>query len=394
MFSRRTLWATTPNRLSLRREALEHQGAPLLDLTESNPTRCGLDLFPEALSQALAPAMRAPYTPAPFGLLSAREALAADLRDQAPHAPEALVLTPSTSEAYAWLLKLLCDPGDQVLSPQPGYPLFDYLAGLEGVTTVPYTLELESGFGLALDDLRAAATDRTRAVLVVHPGNPTGAFLHRAEHGALAGLCAERGWALLVDEVFLDYRETRDPDALGSLAAEASPCLTFVLSGLSKRGGLPQLKLGWLSVHGPEPLRTEALARLEVIADTYLPVSGPVQQALPALLPIAARIRGQLQARVRENRAALRRLLPPDAPFHALPSDGGWSALLRLPRDWDEEAVCLALLDAGVAVQPGHHFDFPRGRFLVLSLLPPPATFTPAVNTLIAVLSGMGLSAR
>lgn len=392
-YSRRSHWATTPNRLTLRRDALDAQGAPLFDLTQTNPTRCGLDLHPGALSEALASTAGDPYTPSPFGLLSAREALAAELRDQAQLSPDSLILTASTSEAYAWLFKLLCDPGDQVLIPQPSYPLFEDLARLEGVTTVPYPLELDAGFGLDLEALQAAATDRTRAVLVVHPGNPTGTYLRRAEHASLAGLCAARGWALVSDEVFLDYRETRDPDALGSLAAEEAPCLTFVLSGLSKRGGLPQLKLGWMSVHGPGPLRAEALSRLEGIADTYLSVSGPVQGALPALLPLAAQIRKQLQARVRENRATLHGLLPPEAPFHALPSDGGWSALLRLPRDWDEEAVCLSLLDAGVVVHPGYFFDFPRGRFLVLSLLPPPAAFRSAASALLSRLTRISMGA-
>jgi aspartate/methionine/tyrosine aminotransferase len=375
MFSDRTRWSAEENPLSRRRAALDRAGHPLVDLTQSNPTCCGLDYPEAALAEALGHARHLPYEPAPFGLPSARSALAEDLRPQAALTPDALIITASTSESYGWLFKLLCDPGDEVLVPQPGYPLFEYLAGLESVRLAPYRLELEEGFGVDLSSLDAAATPRTRAVLVVHPGNPTGAFLHRAEHRALAQRCAERGWALISDEVFLDYRETTDPDALGSLAAEPSPCLTAVLSGLSKRGGLPQLKLAWMSLHGPEPLVREARARLEVVADTALSVGTPVQAALPALLPLAAALRAQLQTRVRQNRATLRRALPADAPYNLVPSEGGWSALLRLPGGEDEEALCLALLDRGVAVQPGYFFDFPRGRFLVVSLLPEPGVF-------------------
>lgn len=391
MFSNRTRWGAEENALSRRRAAFEREGRPPVDLTESNPTRCGFDFREDALSRALAEARLLPYSPAPFGLELARTALAADLRPQAPLSPEALLLTASTSESYAWLFKLLCDPGDQVLVPQPSYPLFDYLTGLEGVATAPYRLELETGFGVDLDSVREAASPRTRALLIVHPGNPTGAFLKRGEHRALATLCAERGWALISDEVFLDYRETADPDALGSLAAEAAPCLTFVLSGLSKRGGLPQLKLGWLSVHGPEPLKREALARLEVLADSYLSVGTPVQAALPALLPIAAHVRAQVLTRVKENRATLRRALPARAPYHLLPAEGGAAALVRLPRSADEEALCLSLLDAGVAVQPGYFFDFPRGRFLVLSLLLPPGPFREGLERLVQGLAREGL---
>jgi len=391
MFSRRTGWTLEENALSLRRAMLERSGRPIVDLTESNPTRCGFADPVAALRDAFAAAPLSPYAPEPFGLPAAREALFQDLGAQAPSSAEALILTASTSESYAWLFKLLCDPGDEVLVPQPSYPLFEYLAGLESVRLVPYRLELEEGFGMDLSSLDAAATERTRAVLLVHPGNPTGAFLHRGEHTALATRCAQRGWALISDEVFLDYRETTDPDALGSLAVEPSPCLTAVLSGLSKRGGLPQLKLAWMSLNGPEPLVREARARLEIIADTALSVGTPVQAALPALLPIAAELRAQLQVRVKQNRVTLRRALPVDAPFHLLPSQGGWSALLRLPGDEDEEALCLALLGAGVAVQPGHFFDFPRGRFLVISLLPQPAVFARGVALLIEGLAQAGL---
>lgn len=388
-FSRRTRWSLAPNALALHREGLERLGRPLVDLTESNPTRCGFDHRPDALAAAFVSAPLLPYAPAPFGLPSARAALADDLAGQAALPPDARLLTASTSEAYGWVFKLLCDPGDQVLVPHPSYPLFDYLSGLEAVDTAPYRLSLESGFGIELESVVEAATDRTRAVLVIHPNHPTGSLLRRGEWRALAHLCADRGWALIADEVFLDFAETADPEALGSLAAEDSPCLTFVLSGLSKRGGLPQVKLGWMSVHGPQALVAEARERLEVIADTFLSVGTPVQAALPGLLPTATHVRAQIRARIRENRARLAHLLPADAPFHGVPSDGGWSALIRIPRTLDEEAVCLALLDAGVVVQPGYFFDFPRGRFLVLSLLPEPPVFAQGVAAVVRTLESL-----
>jgi aspartate/methionine/tyrosine aminotransferase len=384
-FSKRTRWQLGENPLSTRRRALERQGSRLFDLAETNPTRCGLDYPAAGLAEAFARAPLLPYDPEPFGLPDARAALAEDLAGQATLPPDALILTPSTSEAYAWLFKLLCDPGDDVLVPQPSYPLFEYLAGLEDVALRPYRLELDEGFAIVLDSL--ASGKRTRAVLVVHPNNPTGTLLRRHEWRALAERCAQEGWALIADEVFLDFAASKDPDALGSLSAEESPCLTFVLNGLSKRGALPQLKLGWISVHGPQALVAEARARLEVIADTYLPVGTPVQAALPALLPIAKDLREQVRARVAHNRSVLAKALRATAPFHLLPSDGGWQALIRLPGSADEEALCLLLLDAGVVVQPGYFFDFPRGRFLVLSLLPKPEHFDPGVERMVEVLS-------
>ena len=385
-FSRRTSWPRHPTALALERERLVREGRALIDLTESNPTRV-LEAPDLALAFAAAPT---PYRPEPFGLPEARAALAADLahRGRGPSADE-LLLTASTSEAYRYAFELLCDPGDRVLAPRPSYPLFEYLASLSGIELGSYALELETGFGIDLDSLAGAIDGRTRAVLVVHPGNPTGAFLREEEWRALDALCAERGVAIVCDEVFLDY--AFGSAGVGTLAGLDPRTLTFVLSGLSKRCGLPQRKLGWMSVHGPAAAVREAYARLELIADTFLSVGTPVQAALPELLRIGARLREALRARTRENRRALEAAIPREAPYAVLPSEGGWSALLRLPQRADEEAVAIALLGAGVVVQPGYFFDFPRGRFLALSLLPRPERFGEGIARLVATLEASAL---
>ena len=387
-FSSRTdfprAWNTLAQALAERRA----RGLPLLDLTETNPTRVGLPA-PEPGLLATPEALR--YAPESLGLPSAREAVAAHLASRgAAVSPEHLVLSASTSEAYAWLFKLLCEPGDNVLVPAPCYPLFEYLTRLEGVETRAYRLPRAHGFGLDVGEVDAARDERTRAVLVVNPGNPTGHFLREDELGALAALCARAGLALVSDEVFSDFAWDEEPGRVATVAGRALPMPTFALSGLSKVVGLPGLKLGWLHVGGPEAARDEALARLELVADTYLSVNTPVQQALPALLAQAPRFQQALLARVRENRHQLLRARPREARWDVVPSHGGWSTVLRIPLAPGEEATCLALLEAGVAVQPGYFYDFAGGAFLVLSLLPPPDTFAEALGPLVRVLARSG----
>jgi aspartate/methionine/tyrosine aminotransferase len=387
-FSSRTdfprAWNTLAQALAERRA----RGLPLLDLTETNPTRVGLPA-PEPGLLATPEALR--YAPESLGLPSAREAVAAHLASRgAAVSPEHLVLSASTSEAYAWLFKLLCEPGDNVLVPAPSYPLFEYLTRLEGVETRAYRLPRAHGFGLDVGEVDAARDERTRAVLVVNPGNPTGHFLREDELGALAALCARAGLALVSDEVFSDFAWDEEPGRVATVAGRALPMPTFALSGLSKVVGLPGLKLGWLHVGGPEAARDEALARLELVADTYLSVNTPVQQALPALLAQAPRFQQALLARVRENRHQLLRARPREARWDVVPSHGGWSTVLRIPLAPGEEATCLALLEAGVAVQPGYFYDFAGGAFLVLSLLPPPDTFAEALGPLVRVLARSG----
>lgn len=383
-FSARTAFPRAWNPLAQALAERRARGLPLLDLTESNPTRVGLPTpDPGVLDRPDAFG----YSPEPLGLLAAREAIARWVAARgASVSPEHLLLTASTSEVYGWLFKLLCEPGDNVLVPAPSYPLFEYLTRLEGVETRPYRLPRAHGFGLDVDEVAGALDACTRAVLVVNPGNPTGHYLHEGELSALAEVCAREGLALVSDEVFSDFAWDEEPDRVPTVAGRALPCLTFALSGLSKVAGLPGLKLGWTHVGGPAGLRDEALARLELVADTYLSVGTPVQLALPELLEHAPRFQEALLARVRENRRALLAARPARASWDVLPAHGGWNAVLRIPREPGEEATCLELLEAGVLVQPGYFYDFAGGAYLVLSLLPPPAVFTEALGVLARVL--------
>jgi alanine-synthesizing transaminase len=347
-------------------------GLPVIDLTESNPTRVGL--APPLVSLPPSPF----YDPEPRGLLPAREAVAAVHGVSA----QQVLLTASTSEAYAFLFKLLCDPGDEVLVPEPSYPLFGFLTALEAVRAVPYRLRYDGEWHLPFEDL--PFSERTRAVLVVSPGNPTGAFLKLDERARLARLCARHGAALISDEVFADFGWRPDERRMRTAAA-FDDVLSFSLSGLSKVAGLPQLKLGWCVAAGPG--RDEALRKLELIADTYLSVSTPVQLAAPALLAGRHGFQQELRARLAVNLAALHAARAPDAPWSVLPSEGGWSAILSVPRARTEEEWALALLGRGVLVHPGYFFDFPDGAYVVVSLLPEPAAFARAAEVLQSLLS-------
>ncbi|MFL5355561.1 pyridoxal phosphate-dependent aminotransferase [Archangium sp.] len=387
-FSARTDFPRTWNPLARALAERRARGLPVLDLTETNPTRVGL---PAPRPELLAHPGALDYAPEPQGMLSAREAVAAHLSTRGARvSPEHLVLSASTSESYGWLFKLLCEPGDNVLVPAPSYPLFEYLTRLEGVETRPYRLPRAHGFGLDVEAVAAAKNERTRAVLVVNPGNPTGHYLHQGELEALSTLCAQEGLALVSDEVFSDFAWDEEPGRVATVAGRAPPMLTFSLSGLSKVVGLPGLKLGWTHVGGPEALRDEALARLELVADTYLSVNTPVQLALPGLLAHTRRFQAALLARVKENRRLLREARPRNAPWDMVPAHGGWSTVLRIPLEPGEEAMCLELLDAGVVVQPGYFYDLIGGAFLVLSLLPPPDVFAAALEPLVRVLATSG----
>ncbi len=381
-FSRRTGWDLAANALAARLEAVRAEGRPILDLTESNPTRAGLTWPAGRVEAALAQPAVAAYRPDPRGDLAARRAVAAYLAPRAGPVPiDRILLTASTSEAYGYLLKLLCDPGDEVLVPAPAYPLLDVLAGLEAVELRRYPLREEGGWHVDLPALRAAVGPRTRAILAVSPSNPVGAVLSPAELATLDQLCADRGLALIVDEVFADTAPEGTPGALGARGG-----LAFHLSGLSKVCGLPQLKVGWIAAAGPQERVEPALARLEMIADAYLSVSTPAELALEALLPAREVFLGRLRARLAQNRARLGSLA--GAPFAPLPSRGGWSAVLRLGEDLDEEALCLALLDDGVAVHPGFFFDFERPGYLVVSLLCEPDVFTDGLERVARRLRG------
>lgn len=379
MFSARTAWDRTPNLLSARLEMLERRGNPPLDLTVTSPAECGLEQDEAWLRAVLASQPLGPYRPEPLGQRVARQALARDLTRLGAHLePGQLVLSASTSEAYSWLFALLCDAGDSVLVPAPSYPLLPYLAELSSVELRAFPLPEDPLGALDLDGLEAVADESTRAVVLVSPANPTGWLLAEPDQARLDALCARRGWALIVDEVFVEY--PRRGRRARSIAARPAEALTFALQGLSKSAGLPGWKLAWTAVLGPAPERDEALARIELIADTHLSVAAPAQRALPDLLTGAAAWRARVGLRLDQNARLLQDARPADAVWDVMPAAGGWTTVLRLPHTSDEIEVCLALLEAGVQVQPGHFYDFPRGRWLVLSLLPPPARFAEGVE--------------
>jgi alanine-synthesizing transaminase len=383
VFSARTAWDRTQNLLSLRLEVLRSRGSDLVDLTVSNPERCGLGYDEPTLRELLTSQPLGTYRPEPLGLASAREAVAGELTRLGARVPLGqLLLTPSTSAAYSHLFELLCDPGDSVLVPAPSYPLLPYLAELAAVELRPYPIPEDSHLLLDLQLLDSLADDSTRAVVVVSPANPSGWTLAAEDQAGLDGLCARRGWALIVDEVFVEF-PAPGRQAM-SCAAGADQALTFVLQGLSKSAGLPGWKLAWTALLGPAPERDEALARLELVADTHLGVNEPAQRALPALLGKAVAWRQRCALRLEENRRTLLAARPKEAPWDLLHLGGGWSSVLRLPQTADETQISLELLEAGVHVQPGHFYDFPRGRFLVISLLPPPARFAEGVGRLVA----------
>ncbi len=320
------------------------------------------------------------YDPQPAGLLSAREAVAEHYAERgAAVEPSDLILTASTSEGYALLFKLLCDPGDEVLTPRPSYPLFEHLAALEGVRVRQYTLRYDHGWHLDIEAREAEITPRTRAIAVVNPNNPTGSFLKRDELAALDRLCAAHGLALLSDEVFADYAFQPD-ERRAATAAGARDALTFVLSGLSKVAGLPQMKLGWIAVHGPDSLRRPALERLEWIADAYLSAGAPVQCGARELLRLGKQVRAAIAERTARNISAVRQRFSGDSPFRVLECEGGWYAVIEAPRIRSEEEWTLELLRHGTLVQPGYFFDFEREAFLIVSGLVPPDTFDEGIS--------------
>jgi alanine-synthesizing transaminase len=393
MFSDRVPRSLEPNRITKAIRRARAIPRPLLDLTVTNPTAAGID-YPSGILDALASPGALTYDPQPFGLLSARRAVAADYdRRGLSVDAECIILTSSTSEAYSLLFKLLCDPhGSGVLIPVPSYPLFDHLTSLDGVTGIPYRLDYHGRWSIALEDLERAWTAEVRAVLAVSPNNPTGSILSKAEAGALSARCAERNAALIVDEVFADYPLARHASlptisfGAARLDSATPPCLAFRLGGLSKSAGLPQVKLGWIAVEGPDALVREALDRLEVICDAYLSVSTPVQVAAPALIEAGAQIRRQILERITLNECALRSSAASHPAIQVLATEAGWSSVLRVPSTRSEEDLVVELLEReGVLVHPGFFFDFPHEAFVVVSLLPEPQTFREGVNRLLEV---------
>jgi alanine-synthesizing transaminase len=368
MFADRTRWNLAPNRLS---EALtQHRaaGKPIIDLTASNPTECGFEYDREAILKALCNHAALIYEPNPKGLDVARQAVASYYAEHGAHVSvEDVLLTTSTSEAYSFVFRTLCNPGDEILAPAPSYPLFSFLADIQDVKLVSYPLVYDHGWLIDFYSLEQAITPRTRGVIVVHPNNPTGHFCKLGEITRLNEICAVRGMALIVDEVFLDFSLTGVRST--SFAANTA-ALTFTMSGLSKICGLPQMKAAWLVVSGPEPKKIEALARIEVIADTYLSMNAPVQLAIPAFLEQRQGFQKQLMTRVHSNLAELDRQLAGQQSCTRLEVEGGWYAVLRVPAMRSDEDLAIDLLaHRDLYVHPGHFYDFPSNGYLVVSLI-------------------------
>jgi alanine-synthesizing transaminase len=387
-FSRRLAWATAENALARAEAAARASGRPLLDLTVSNPTQVGLFYPNKDIARAFADAAASPYQPAPFGLSGARAAVVADYARRGVGLDvNQVVLTASSSESYALLFKLLGDPGQSVLCPEPSYPLFEYLARLENLTPRPYRLRFDGGWHIEFDSLNLADA---AAIILVSPNNPTGSFVSGDDFDRLAQLATKQGLALIVDEVFADFPLSPATGAVAAVAGRPSPALVFSLGGLSKSCGLPHLKLGWIAATGPTALVRDALARLELIADTYLSVGTPVQLALPGLLQAGAAIRRQILERVQRNRRVLLEALGAHSPCTLLPAEAGWCAILRVPEIMSDEAWASTLLEQdGVLVQPGYFFDLAIGATLVLSLIVQEQIFAEGVARLLVRVGAM-----
>ena len=377
-FSGRTNWNTEESELARAHRLRTQAGLPIADLTASNPTRCGFT-YPPSLLQALADPRALDYDPQPKGSLAARQAVSDYYAGHgvALH-PSQLLLTTSTSEAYSFLFRLLCDPGDEILIAQPGYPLFDFLAALDDVRLKAAPLVYDQGWQIDAEAIRRAITPRTRGLVIVHPNNPTGHFTKPWEAAELARLCREFSLSLIVDEVFLDYGFGQPASSFAS-GLESVP--VFVVSGMSKIAGLPQMKAAWIAVTGPA--QPEALDRLDVIADTFLSMNAPVQCALPAWLEERAGIQNQIRNRVAANLAELDRQLLRAPAAQRLKLEGGWYAVLRVPALEPDEQTALALLERGVWVHPGYFFGMAESGWLVVSLLAPEAEFSTGVTVLV-----------
>jgi hypothetical protein len=384
-FSSRLQGDLVTNRLTLAVERARASGRSLIDLTESNPTRAGFD-YPGNLLQPLADPTGLCYAPDPSGLFEARVAVASDYKRRGLFVdPERIVLTASTSEAYSLLFKVLCDPGDEVLVPRPSYPLFEHLSALDAVVARPYALEYHGRWTVDIESVQRAWSPKTRAVLVVSPNNPTGSCVRSSELADLAAICAKNDAALIADEVFADYMwSSRSASECGHALAERD-VLSFSLGGLSKTVGLPQVKLGWMAIGGPQDIVRGAHARLELAADTYLSVSTPVQLSAATLLAGGAAVRTQIQIRLAHNLAALNERAARAPSCQVLAADGGWSAVIQVPSYQPEEDLVVAFVEEdGVLVHPGYFFDFARESYVVVSLLARPDQFAEGIDRILA----------
>lgn len=394
MFARRTDWKLQENSYTHALRLRRQSGKPILDLTASNPTVCGFHYDEAAILAALQSPAALEYDPDPKGIAAARTAVVAYYSAMNPAVrvdPENLILTTGTSEAYSFLFRLLCEPGDEIVVAEPSYPLFEFLASIQDVNLRPFRLIYDHGWQIDFHALEQAVTPRTRAILLVHPNNPTGHFIRSAEAGQLQSICAGRRLALIVDEVFLDYRipRTASSAAAHGTFASSNGALTFVLSGLSKIAALPQMKIGWIAASGPDAFVRDALARLEIISDTYLSLSAPLQHALPSLLAQRANLQQQLSGRVEMNLSHLDHALAGQKLVSRLAFEGGWYAVLRVPAVQSDEELAIRLLEQyGVLVQPGHFYEFPEDGYLIVSLLTPTEDFEKGIRGLLACVAG------
>ena len=391
-YSKRLSWSVPNNLFSILLGERRAAGNPLLDLTVSNPTEAFPDYPHSEIAEALGSIRNFRYQPEPFGRMDTRAVIVRRLEQRTPGldlTPQHVALTASTSEAYSHLFKLLADPGDEVLVPTPSYPLFDYLAQLEAVKLKPYRLVYDGSWSIDFSSLEAAASHKTRAIILVNPNNPTGSFLKRSEFDNLRNFALNRGLPLISDEVFMDYGFAGSTDRVSTLNGHHD-VLSFALNGLSKAAGMPQMKLAWISVNGPPNVREQACARLELLLDTYLSVSTPVQLASEGLLSIGDRIQDSIRNRIQKNLSRLATLLS-DERIHMLHTEGGWSAVLRVPKILSEEQWITRLLqEHDVVVQPGYFFDLSGGTFLVASLLTPEDTFAAGVSRMLDLSKSLG----
>ena len=389
MFSSRLPSNLTPNTLAAVVAQHKAAGRALIDLTVSNPTSCGIE-YPQDVLQPLANPSARLYDPAPFGSVAAREAVARDYaRRGTTAAADRIVLTASTSEAYSLLFKLFCDPGDQVLAPVPSYPLFELLSKMEAVEIAPYRLDYHGRWMVDADSVNASSTTNTRAILAVSPNNPTGSMLSSEDLQVLRAACSTRDAALIIDEVFIDYPLDGASSSRAIGGPHVEPPLTVRLGGLSKSAGLPQVKLGWMVLEGNDHAVADALERLEIICDTYLSVSTPVQAAAAELIERGGAIRSAIQRRIRRNHNALTTAVASHPSIELLRADAGWSAVLRVPSTRSEEQLVRELLEADdVLVHPGFFFDFPHEAFVIISLLPAPDVFDEGVRRMLNRVNG------
>jgi aspartate/methionine/tyrosine aminotransferase len=393
MFSRRTAWNLATNRYTEALDAHRREGRELLDLTASNPTTIGLTFDGEKILEGLTARDALTYRPMPKGLLSAREAIVEYYAEKGGHLhPDDLILTTSTSEGYSFVFRLLCDPGDAVLVPAPSYPLFDFLADLNDVKLVPYELVYDHGWQIDFQSIQQAIERaesqgaRCRAVLVVHPNNPTGSYVKPREAAELSQICASHEMAIIADEVFLDYTLPHHPPHTFSSRQDA---LTFTMSGLSKIAALPQMKVAWVVTSGPDLQKAEALARLEVIADTYLSMNAPIQHAIPAMLEARRSIHSQLMGRIKSNLASLDKNIAQQTLCQRLVIEGGWYAVLRVPNLGSDEDLAITLLrETDVLVQPGHFYNFPNDGYLIASLITPEDQFAEGIERTLRHIAG------